>query len=78
MRTQAKLIYALAYLHNFLNHSGSDPFTEVEALPVREPEEVTRGGRVQGGPSRRDRIANEMWEDYQRVLELRNVLEMYN
>jgi hypothetical protein len=78
LRTQAKLIYALAYLHNFLNCSGSDPFAEAEALLVRGPEVVVTEATDNGGASRRDRIAKEMWEDYQQVLELRGRLEMYD
>ncbi len=78
LRTQAKLIYALAYLHNFLNCSGSDPFAEAEALPVDGPEEVITGTPDDGDASRRDRMAKEMWEDYQRVLELRERIEMYD
>ena len=77
LRTQAKPIYALAYLHNFLNCSGSDPFAEAEALQVDESEVVITDAADGRGASRRERMAKEMWRDYQRVLELRTRIERY-
>jgi len=80
IETQVKLIYALAYLHNFLNRSGSNPFAEAAALPPHHKpggDSVTEGQPSQGGSRRRDKIAREMWIDYQRVVELRATLKEY-
>lgn len=77
IKTQANLIYALAYLHNFLNSSGSDPFAEMATLPNGEPsDEIPMISRVdQERVERRDRIAKEAWIHYQGYLELRGALE---
>ena len=64
IQTQVKLIYALAYLHNFLNRSGSDPFVEAAVLPPNSepPDEISiRSSQGREGIQRRDRIAREMW-----------------
>ena len=73
IRTQRKLIYALAALHNFLNLTGSNPDVEyhrLEArglLPVEEDVDKLHPPRRDGNTAdlrRRDEIAENMWDSY--------------
>jgi hypothetical protein len=84
MDVQAQIPAALAALHNFiLTHDPTDldRFPEAQCMDdqpgVRTPNEINIGSLASGITTRnekiraeqkRDRIAAEMWEDYQRVL----------
>jgi hypothetical protein len=79
--TQAKLIYALTALHNFMNVHGADPFEEaielertgelvVDSTAPRSPEEID--DRVMA--DRRMEIAEMMWESRRNRLIRRQAL----
>ena len=77
LKTNARIMSALAALHNFIRcHDGDD---------IPEPWEEEDAGRDEGGggggerevreaATRRNRIAREMWQQYMEVLENRHAV----
>ena len=81
MKTQSRLLPALACVHNFIRHHNpddifgfvndlDDPHPTAGALSDRlvNHAETTRAKRL------RDEIAQAMWDDYQNVLRTRDFL----
>lgn len=76
--TQAKLIYALAAVHNFMNMHGANPFDEAidlelddDCMDPRPPEDID--DRVM--TDRRTEIAEMMWETRRSRMNRRQPLE---
>ena len=72
IRTQVDLVFALTAVHNFMNLHGHDPEAESNDLEYQESEdnqpstiEADEAGDDMTMTSRRDEIAQMMWEDYQ-------------
>jgi len=72
MADQIRLTYACVYLHNFLNASGDDPEAEATVLDdraLRDCEEDSSAFDAPEGNKKRDKVAKDMWESYQMMLE---------
>jgi hypothetical protein len=72
LRTQAQLVLALISIHNFIRIFDPEDLPEPDSNDLGNEENA---GRLQGGISIeeksratkfRDKIASEMWEDYQK------------
>jgi DDE superfamily endonuclease len=64
IRTQVKLVFALTALHNFMNSHGCDPEAEIINEEEEDDDEEAVSGHESGMNTRRDNIAQLMWEDY--------------
>ena len=70
---QIKLVYALAAVHNFVNQferledteGDSELADDVNVPPARQP---MNGQVLDGMLKKRDQIAKDMWESYERYL----------
>jgi len=74
MPTQIQLVFALTAVHNFMNLRDHDPEAESNDLEYQESEDdqpstiaadEAMDDVTTGMTSRRDEIAQMMWEDYQ-------------
>jgi DDE superfamily endonuclease len=66
--TQVRLVFALTAVHNFMNLHGCDPEDEAydeDDESGDEEEDQYNNSHDAGMNSRRDNIAQQMWEDYQ-------------
>jgi hypothetical protein len=83
MPTQSRVVPALAALHNFImDHDNEDLAEYRDASDAQrgtypDPEafgtlatQITNTAEQRRAEARRDRIAEEMWEDYQNLLVL--------
>ena len=71
MQIQAQIPAALCAIHNFISHHDPDE-DEMEDFDDGGNDEHRAYNEEAIEPSvRRDRIAQEMWDDYQRLLEAR-------
>jgi len=64
VRTQAQLVFALTALHNFMNSHGCDPEAESIDEDEEDDDQEAVSGHEAGMNTRRDNIAQLMWEDY--------------
>lgn len=83
MAIQARILPALCAIHNFIRIHDSE---EINDFPTDfyDPSPGERNGDLGNGAAtaaerewaaeRRDQIAEEMWQDYQNILEERNEL----
>ncbi len=81
LRKQARIVYALCVLHNFICvHDPDDLDTTVEEELTRIPEPPEQGdfggsisaAEKEAATSRRDDIAKRVWADYVEYLETRH------